>query len=132
MGTQGITEADILAGRSLWCIGMSEADSDALAGPGVTNRISHMLREAFAQGVGGVAADILSYASDDWGFELDKVTAPVLHTHRLGITGGQPVTRAELNGEKITAAGRVGPVPRVAGKMPEAQPGPVSASTAPS
>ena len=59
-------------------LGLSEADSEALEGAGVTNRISHMLRDAFAQGVGGVAADILSYASDDWGFDFDKIDADVL------------------------------------------------------
>ena len=37
-----------------------------------------MLQHAYDQGTVGVADDLLSYAGDDWGFELDAVRARTL------------------------------------------------------
>jgi pimeloyl-ACP methyl ester carboxylesterase len=59
-------------------LGATEADTQALQQPGALNRIHHMLAEAYQQGPIGVADDILSYATDDWGFDLADVRAPVL------------------------------------------------------
>jgi pimeloyl-ACP methyl ester carboxylesterase len=59
-------------------LGATEADAGALERPGAINRLHHMLAEAYQQGPIGVADDILSYATDDWGFELADVRTPVL------------------------------------------------------
>lgn len=59
-------------------LGATEADEEALARPGALRRVQHMLAEAYSQGVVGVADDILSYATDDWGFDIAAVRAPVL------------------------------------------------------
>jgi pimeloyl-ACP methyl ester carboxylesterase len=59
-------------------LGATEADAEALDHPGALNRVHHMLAEAYQQGAIGVADDILSYATDDWGFDLADVRAPVL------------------------------------------------------
>jgi pimeloyl-ACP methyl ester carboxylesterase len=59
-------------------LGADEADAEALAQPGALRRVQHMLAEAYQQGAVGVADDILSYATDDWGFDLAAVRAPVL------------------------------------------------------
>ena len=59
-------------------LGATEADAGALQQPGALNRVHHMLAEAYQQGPIGVADDILSAATDDWGFDLADVQAPVL------------------------------------------------------
>lgn len=59
-------------------LGATEADAAPLALPGALSRVQHMLAEAYRQGTVGIADDILSYATDDWGFDLAAVEAPVL------------------------------------------------------
>jgi pimeloyl-ACP methyl ester carboxylesterase len=59
-------------------LGAGEADAAALAQPGALRRVQHMLAEAYQQGAVGVADDLLSAATDDWGFDLGAVRAPVL------------------------------------------------------
>lgn len=63
---------------ALALLGESESDESALAAPGARDRVDGMLRDAFRQGPAGFAADILSYATDDWGFDLSRVRAEVL------------------------------------------------------
>lgn len=55
-----------------------EADGAILERTGLRGRLERMLRQAYEQGTVGVADDILSYASDDWGFELRHVQASTL------------------------------------------------------
>ena len=59
-------------------VGASAADEPALARPGALHRVQRMLVAAYRQGAVGVADDVLSYATDDWGFDLGAVLAPVL------------------------------------------------------
>lgn len=59
-------------------LGAGEADAATLERPGARNRLQRMLAEAYQQGPVGVADDILSSATDDWGFDLRDVRAPVL------------------------------------------------------
>jgi pimeloyl-ACP methyl ester carboxylesterase len=59
-------------------VGAGQADARVLDRAGVRNRLQRMLAEAYQQGPVGVADDILSYATDDWGFDLAEVRAPVL------------------------------------------------------
>lgn len=54
------------------------ADLEVLQRPGLRGRLDRMLRQAYAQGTVGLADDVLSYADDDWGFDLDRVQADVL------------------------------------------------------
>lgn len=54
------------------------ADVEVLERPGLRGRVERMLQQAYAQGTTGLADDILSYADDDWGFDLDAVQASVL------------------------------------------------------
>jgi pimeloyl-ACP methyl ester carboxylesterase len=59
-------------------VGASAVDRAVLDTPGVRDRLWRMLRDAFRQGAGGVAADILSYTARPWGFELADVHAKTL------------------------------------------------------
>jgi pimeloyl-ACP methyl ester carboxylesterase len=59
-------------------LGASAADEAALAMPGARHRVQRMLADAYLQGPVGTADDILSYATDDWGFDVGDVRAPVL------------------------------------------------------
>jgi pimeloyl-ACP methyl ester carboxylesterase len=59
-------------------LGATEVDREALDRPGAARRVQHMLAEAYQQGTIGVADDILSYATDEWGFDVRDVRAPVL------------------------------------------------------
>lgn len=54
------------------------ADEVVLDGPGVRSRLHRMLGEAYRQGVTGMVDDVLSIASDDWGFDLRAVQAKTL------------------------------------------------------
>lgn len=54
-----------------------EADLALLEMPGLRGRLERMLGHAYDQGTVGLADDLLSSATDDWGFELDAVRAPV-------------------------------------------------------
>jgi pimeloyl-ACP methyl ester carboxylesterase len=55
-----------------------EADRALLERPGLEGRLQRMLQHAYDQGTIGLADDLLSYAGDDWGFDLSAVRAPVL------------------------------------------------------
>ena len=59
-------------------LGRSPADDEALAVPGVSNRLASMLDAAFAQGPTGLAADIAGYCLRPWGFEPTGVQAKTL------------------------------------------------------
>jgi pimeloyl-ACP methyl ester carboxylesterase len=59
-------------------VGVGEADAETLDSPGTRDRIERMLEQAYVQGVEGVVADLLSYATDDWGFDFGAVTAKTL------------------------------------------------------
>lgn len=59
-------------------MGRSPADDAALAMPGATERITHMMQAAFAQGTAGLAADIVSYCLCPWGFTPAEVQAKTL------------------------------------------------------
>ena len=73
-----ITSADEDGEVPLDALGASAVDVNALAAPGVRDRLGRMLRDAFRQGPRGVAADILSYTARPWGFDCGAVRAPVL------------------------------------------------------
>jgi pimeloyl-ACP methyl ester carboxylesterase len=71
--------ADAPPAAAVDAVGSSPADRAALAAdPDRQDRLQHMLREAFAQGAVGLAADIVSYTVADWGFDPAAVRAPVL------------------------------------------------------
>lgn len=59
-------------------IAQEDADRALLDHPGLRGRLERMLQHAYEHGTVGVADDVLSIASDDWGFEFDAVRAPVL------------------------------------------------------
>jgi pimeloyl-ACP methyl ester carboxylesterase len=59
-------------------IGDTQVDADVLRLPGARDRLARMLRDAYTQGAGGVAADILSYTAHPWGFQMSDVTAKTL------------------------------------------------------
>lgn len=59
-------------------LGRSPADNEALAVPGVSDRLASMLKAAFAQGTIGLAADIAGYCLRPWGFEPADVQAKTL------------------------------------------------------
>ncbi|MDR6971671.1 alpha/beta hydrolase [Leifsonia shinshuensis] len=77
-------QADAVAAASepggvpLEMLGVGPVDQQALSGRGVHDRLGRMLKEAFRQGTGGVAGDILSYTARPWGFELGDVAAKTL------------------------------------------------------
>lgn len=64
-------------------LGAGAVDTAALDRPGVRDRLGRMLRDAYRQGPGGVAADVLSYTARPWGFEPGEVRAKTL------VVGGQ-------------------------------------------
>ncbi|WP_345762125.1 alpha/beta fold hydrolase [Diaminobutyricibacter sp. McL0608] len=59
-------------------VGATEADATVLDLPGARDRLERMVRDAFAQGTRGLAADILSYTARPWGFEVAAVNAKTL------------------------------------------------------
>lgn len=79
-----ITSADEDGEVPLDAIGASAVDVNALAAPGVRDRLGRMLRDAFRQGPRGVAADILSYTARPWGFNCSDVQAKVLIVNGQG------------------------------------------------
>jgi pimeloyl-ACP methyl ester carboxylesterase len=75
---QVIVPADPASDEALGPLGGSPADADALARPGVRDRLTVMLQAAFAQGTSGIAADIAGYGIRPWGFEPSDVAAKTL------------------------------------------------------
>lgn len=65
-------------------LGVSAVDDAALARPGARDRLGRMLKDAFRQGAGGVAADILSYTAQPWGFDPADVGAKTLIVNGQG------------------------------------------------
>jgi len=106
-------QADAVAGASepdevpLDLLGIGLVDQQALDRPGVRDRLGRMLKEAFRQGTGGVAGDILSYTARPWGFELSDVAAKTLviagqadplagHAHAAWYQKALPDARMEM------------------------------------
>ncbi len=54
----------------------SQADARALEDPGFLERVEAMLSEAFAQGLVGLASDMVSYTVEPWGFDPGAIRAP--------------------------------------------------------
>lgn len=59
-------------------LGVGPADEEVLARPGARDRLDGMLAAAYAQGLIGVASDIVGYTLLPWGFEPADVRAKVL------------------------------------------------------
>jgi pimeloyl-ACP methyl ester carboxylesterase len=59
-------------------LGVGDADAAVLAQPGVRDRLEAMLRDAYRQGVTGVATDLLSYTARPWQIDYDHITARAL------------------------------------------------------
>ncbi|SEA52806.1 Pimeloyl-ACP methyl ester carboxylesterase [Leifsonia sp. 21MFCrub1.1] len=99
-------------------LGIGAVDASALALPGVRDRLGRMLIDAFRQGTGGVAGDILSYTARPWGFDLADVTAKTLviagqadalagHAHAAWYQRSLPDARMEM----VPGAGHLAIVP---------------------
>jgi pimeloyl-ACP methyl ester carboxylesterase len=73
-----LVPTDPFSGEALWLLAAVTSDEDALRGAGVRDRLGEMLRAAFAQGAGGLAADIAGYCLQPWGFEPEAVQARTL------------------------------------------------------
>src|SRR4051794_5143499 len=106
-------QADAVAAASepgevpLDLLGIGVVDQQALVGAGVRDRLGRMLQEAFRQGTGGVAGDILSYTARPWGFDLADVAAKTLvvagqadplagHAHAAWYQRALPDARMEM------------------------------------
>jgi pimeloyl-ACP methyl ester carboxylesterase len=66
------------AGATQALLAAGPADEAALALPGAHARLTHMLENAFAQGVIGMASDLAGYCLQPWGFEPEAVQAKTL------------------------------------------------------
>ncbi|MWV29605.1 alpha/beta fold hydrolase [Rathayibacter iranicus] len=62
----------------LGMLGAAEADTSVLEAPGVRKRLDRMLERAVAQGTLGVAADLIGYGVQEWGFAVEDVVSPTL------------------------------------------------------
>ncbi|PPF66469.1 alpha/beta hydrolase [Rathayibacter tritici] len=54
------------------------ADAAVLETPGVRARLGRMLERAVAQGALGIAADLVGYGVQDWGFAVEAAASPAL------------------------------------------------------
>jgi pimeloyl-ACP methyl ester carboxylesterase len=75
---RSLVPSDPFSAEALWLLAAVTSDEPALRGAGVRNRLGEMLRTAFAQGPGGLAADIAGYCLQPWGFEPEEVHAKTL------------------------------------------------------
>ncbi len=75
---RSLVPTDPFSGEALWLLAAVTSDEPALRDWGVRTRLGEMLRAAFAQGAGGLAADILGYCTQPWGFEPEDVRARTL------------------------------------------------------
>ncbi|MBF4463190.1 MULTISPECIES: alpha/beta fold hydrolase [unclassified Rathayibacter] len=66
------------AATMLGMLGASEVDAPVLDAPGVRERLERMLQRAAAQGTVGMAADIVGYMLQGWGFAVEGVASPTL------------------------------------------------------
>ncbi|WP_158865963.1 alpha/beta fold hydrolase [Leifsonia sp. AG29] len=73
-----VRHAEALSEVPLGPLTSGPIDDQVLEGRGVRDRLAMMLKDAFRQGPGGVAGDILSYTARPWGFELADVRARTL------------------------------------------------------
>ncbi|MEY9954178.1 pimeloyl-ACP methyl ester carboxylesterase [Leifsonia sp. EB34] len=73
-----IRSADLESGVPLDVLGVGPVDAGVLALRGLEDRLGRMLKDAYRQGPGGVAADILSYTARPWGFDPSAVQAKTL------------------------------------------------------
>jgi pimeloyl-ACP methyl ester carboxylesterase len=73
-----VVPADPHSTEALWLLAAGAADEPALRMDGVRRQLGEMLQAAFAQGAGGLAADIAGYCLQPWGFSLDAVEAETL------------------------------------------------------
>jgi pimeloyl-ACP methyl ester carboxylesterase len=62
----------------LGMLGVTDSDNAALERPGARERLAEMLANSIKQGVAGMAADILGYCLQPWGFEPADVQAKTL------------------------------------------------------
>lgn len=76
---RALLEGQLAGGRpGVELLANGEADLQALEErPGLRGRLERMLEHAYDQGAVGIADDVLSFATDDWGFDLDAVHADV-------------------------------------------------------
>jgi pimeloyl-ACP methyl ester carboxylesterase len=75
----GLIPSDPFSDEALWLLAAEgTSDKAALRSPGVRNRLGEMLRAAFAQGAAGLAADIVGYCLQPWGFDPEAVEAQTL------------------------------------------------------
>ena len=59
-------------------LGVGPVDAGVLGLRGLEDRLGRMLKDAYRQGPGGVADDILSYTARPWGFDPGAVQAKTL------------------------------------------------------
>jgi pimeloyl-ACP methyl ester carboxylesterase len=75
---RSVVPADPFAADALWLLAAGPADAAALNVAGARTSLGEMLSSAFAEGVGGLAADIAGYSLRPWGFEPEAVEAETL------------------------------------------------------
>lgn len=75
---RSLIPANPFSGEALWLLAALTSDEAMLDGHGVRDRLGAMLRASFAQGAGGLAADILGYCTQPWGFEPEEIRAKTL------------------------------------------------------
>jgi pimeloyl-ACP methyl ester carboxylesterase len=69
---------DQLSTEALSLLGAGTADERVTRDPHVHRRLGEVVSAAFAQGAGGLAADIAGYCLQPWGFEPEAVNANTL------------------------------------------------------
>ncbi|PPF36354.1 alpha/beta hydrolase [Rathayibacter sp. AY1A3] len=62
----------------LGMLGSGDADTAVVETPGVRERLSRMLERAVAQGALGMAADLIGYGVQEWGFAVESAEPPAL------------------------------------------------------
>lgn len=88
-----IIPSDPRSEDALELVGGSPADAGALADPGARERLGEMLAAAFAQGPGGMVAEVAGYTLQPWGFEPEAVGAKTL----LLYGGSDPIGSRHAN-----------------------------------
>jgi len=73
-----LVPADPLSPEALSLLGAGTADERVTRDPLVHKRLGEVVAAAFAQGAGGLAADIAGYCLQPWGFEPEDVHAKTL------------------------------------------------------
>lgn len=66
--------------RTIAALGIT-GDNPILVQPGLTNRLDHMLDDAFTQNTIGVATDRVAARDTSWSRELERITADTLIVH---------------------------------------------------